>query len=275
MPLDISDHFFIKSSNDINDLIEPLVKYFGISYFVYKRNYGNGRVIRLSNHSDFTEQYYYNDLHHISQFECDPHNYQPGFVTWSQVRTHGEIHKISDQFQINDGIVLCVQSEKYAEHFAFGGSTTDPYLVSRLLNNMDLIERFILYFKERGSQLIDEATRNVLTLPNHNRFIAAEEDGVIFRHDVVDRNGFLSEIPFKNFPLKNGCFLTKKEFECAQLLIQGKTQSEVAETMFLSPRTIESHTNSMKSKLMVGSRSELIAKLIENGFQVDGRVSLY
>ncbi|MEM1244192.1 MAG: helix-turn-helix transcriptional regulator, partial [Pseudomonadota bacterium] len=55
--------------------------------------------------------------------------------------------------------------------------------------------------------------------------------------------------------------LSKKEFIVAQELTSGKTMVETAATLFVSPRTIETHINRLKIKLGVTKKSELIKKI--------------
>lgn len=51
--------------------------------------------------------------------------------------------------------------------------------------------------------------------------------------------------------------LTAQELEVARLVAEGATNREAAETLFVSPRTIETHLNSVYRKLGVRSRVEL------------------
>lgn len=41
--------------------------------------------------------------------------------------------------------------------------------------------------------------------------------------------------------LKNGQYLSAREFQCVELLLQGFTAKEIAKRLFLSPRTVETH----------------------------------
>jgi DNA-binding CsgD family transcriptional regulator len=61
----------------------------------------------------------------------------------------------------------------------------------------------------------------------------------------------------------NDVYLSKREFECAKLLLQGLKIKEIAAHLNLSPRTVESYFNNMKSKLHCQSRTDFIIKLSE------------
>jgi DNA-binding CsgD family transcriptional regulator len=55
--------------------------------------------------------------------------------------------------------------------------------------------------------------------------------------------------------------LTATEERIAQLVASGRSNHEVARTMFVSPKTVEWNLSKIYRKLHVRSRSELAAKL--------------
>ena len=66
------------------------------------------------------------------------------------------------------------------------------------------------------------------------------------------------------FHVRENLFLSKRETQCATLLIRGKTAKEIAKIMNLSFRTVEHRIEHMKNKFGVTTRSELIFCLTEN-----------
>jgi DNA-binding CsgD family transcriptional regulator len=54
---------------------------------------------------------------------------------------------------------------------------------------------------------------------------------------------------------------TAREREVATLLARGLTNQEIAETLVLSPHTVQDHVKSLFEKLDVGSRQELVARV--------------
>jgi DNA-binding CsgD family transcriptional regulator len=56
--------------------------------------------------------------------------------------------------------------------------------------------------------------------------------------------------------------LTERELEVARLIVERKTNSEIAATLFLSPKTVESHIRHLFHKLGVSSRVE-VARTVE------------
>lgn len=55
--------------------------------------------------------------------------------------------------------------------------------------------------------------------------------------------------------------LSERELEVAELVVQGRTQREIGEALFISAKTVEHHVARMRQRLGVGSRSELLDEL--------------
>jgi DNA-binding CsgD family transcriptional regulator len=56
--------------------------------------------------------------------------------------------------------------------------------------------------------------------------------------------------------------LTASELRIAELASQGRTNREIAQTLFVTTRTVEGHLTSVFRKLQLDSRSELHAALV-------------
>jgi len=59
--------------------------------------------------------------------------------------------------------------------------------------------------------------------------------------------------------------LTPREREVLTLLAYGHTNAEIAEKLFISPRTVETHRTNIMNKLELKSRAELVRFAIDNG----------
>jgi DNA-binding NarL/FixJ family response regulator len=69
--------------------------------------------------------------------------------------------------------------------------------------------------------------------------------------------------PSTDHPLP-GCPLTAREIEIVQLLATGKISKEVAATVGISTRTVESHRNHIMKKMNFSSFSERMRFAIRN-----------
>jgi two-component system, NarL family, response regulator NreC len=59
--------------------------------------------------------------------------------------------------------------------------------------------------------------------------------------------------------------LTEREVEVLRLIARGLTNREMAERLYLSVRTVESHRARIQRKLGRSSRSDLVEYVIERG----------
>jgi DNA-binding CsgD family transcriptional regulator len=59
--------------------------------------------------------------------------------------------------------------------------------------------------------------------------------------------------------------LSPRELEVLQLVVQGLTDAEVGDRLFISPRTVGRHLQSIYNKLGVGSRTAAAAYAFERG----------
>jgi DNA-binding NarL/FixJ family response regulator len=76
-------------------------------------------------------------------------------------------------------------------------------------------------------------------------------------YQVVKR---LMEFPEKGTRITDAAYgtLTLREQEVMRLLAEGLSSKEVAEKLFISPKTVENHRSSIMNKLGIGSSHELI-----------------
>ncbi|MFN3234579.1 MAG: response regulator transcription factor, partial [Gammaproteobacteria bacterium] len=65
---------------------------------------------------------------------------------------------------------------------------------------------------------------------------------------------------------KGDTSLSERQMEILSLLIRGKTISNIANILQLSPRTVEDYTSVIKDKFYCSSKSELIEKAIDRGY---------
>jgi DNA-binding NarL/FixJ family response regulator len=55
--------------------------------------------------------------------------------------------------------------------------------------------------------------------------------------------------------------LSKREREVAELVAAGNSNPQIAQTLYLSPKTVEGHMSRIFGKLGVSSRAELAARV--------------
>ena len=80
---------------------------------------------------------------------------------------------------------------------------------------------------------------------------------------TISRFGLLDSTNHCQSRKIDNLLLSKREHQILALLVRGKTSSQIAVLLSISPRTVEQHLLNMKTKLNVNSKSELIEKVID------------
>lgn len=99
--------------------------------------------------------------------------------------------------------------------------------------------------------------------------ISEHLDSIIIKYTQILSFNYASDDHENLDTLNNDALLgqlSKREKEIFTLFLQGKTITQVASLIHLSPRTIEDYLSSLKTKLLCESKSDLIMKAIENGW---------
>ncbi len=96
--------------------------------------------------------------------------------------------------------------------------------------------------------------------------IQAVMRGELYLHPAMARLLFLeSSSPHPQEAVSNPETLTFRETEVLRLIARGYTNSQVAETLHISVRTVEYHRGNLTTKLNLRSRSELMRYAEEKG----------
>jgi DNA-binding CsgD family transcriptional regulator len=71
--------------------------------------------------------------------------------------------------------------------------------------------------------------------------------------------------PDQNIKLNLGDIsLTPREKECLEYTVKGFTAKQIAKKLLISPRTVEEYLNQLKLKLNVGTKQEMIQKVLDS-----------
>jgi DNA-binding CsgD family transcriptional regulator len=251
------NHFFLTSHAEVDAILQPLKQHFGVTSLVYQRNYLDGSEIRLTNQPQWVQHFFEKGYYLGSGFEKHPTQYQTGFAVWSHLSHHQPILNAARLFNIDHGITLIQKKEDGCEFYFIGTTPDRPYVTNLLLNNIDTLQRFTLYFKEQAEHLLKKSYAERIYIPRKYELVNTQELGILYQNNYRPL-----EFKIKKFHLDDHITLTAREMKCAKLIIQGKTARSISEELFISQRTVETHILHLKEKLKCQTKTELIAKLI-------------
>ncbi|MCS5710298.1 LuxR C-terminal-related transcriptional regulator [Candidatus Berkiella aquae] len=249
----------LASSQDVDEIARPLKKYLGITSLVYAKNYHDGSEIRLTNQPAWIEHYYKNALYLNSGFEQHPSKLQSGYAIWSHLTHHQPILSEARCFNIDHGMSIIQKTADGCELYFFGTTSDKPFVANLLLNHLDFLHQFTFYFKEKASHLLRKADQHRIIIPKKFNKVYSQEQGLP-ANSAINVEKILH---FNKLHVGNGVRLSARELDCAKLLLQGKSARLIAQALFLSPRTVETHIKHLKEKLDCHTKTELIGKIHE------------
>lgn len=110
--------------------------------------------------------------------------------------------------------------------------------------------------KDSSKEALITAIKAVM---NGERHFSQEVTAMIFE------DFYLKEKVGKGLPSKQSTQLTKREEEVLVLIAQGKSLKEVAEALFISNKTVETHKMHIQDKLGLTNTAQLVKYAIEEG----------
>jgi DNA-binding CsgD family transcriptional regulator len=250
MIIDPEKHFFLTSSGQIDEIIKPLKDHFGINSFVYFKNFNDGSEIRLTNQPEWIQYYYEQGLYKLSYCEGRPSDFVKARLIWAGITVANPVLEKARQFNIDHGMTFVEPCADGCEFFFIGTALGRADVMSKYLSNIDLLERFLDYFRVKAKPLIDEASKHKIIIPG--KFEAVSQT---FCLQDLNRTDFLNAISPVEF--------SARELECMRLLAKGYTQKMIAKELGISPRTVETYLNHVKEKTGSYSKGDLVKYLLK------------
>lgn len=176
----------------------------------------------------------------------------------------GDWNRAEQAFE--DGLALCRRANNQPEEaailyeqarLALIRSNAEPLERKQsLLQHMNRLcdraqELFLAYKMQRAADLVDTLRQGVRQLERREEL--KPSDRIIQEH-----------ISHPDYQLD--LHLTKREVEVLRLVAEGHTDREVAETLIISPRTVNRHLSNIFVKLDVPGRAAAVAYAIRQGF---------
>ena len=241
----------------MRQICAPL-RHFQINLFTYLRKYRDGSQINLSTNPGWIEDYYNLELYKTSSYESKPNEYQTGIALWPtdsrlKVFDHGR-----EYYDSVYGFTITKKQKDSCEFFFFSLAKNNFQQINVCLNNLDLFEQFILYFKERAEDIIKSCENNKIILPcEFNANLTINNGNIREKFSREIKGNAMASLLSEHEPL------TRREQECLNLLLIKPTVVEIAKELHISKRTAETHLARIKSKLECDSKQQLLVKLTQ------------
>lgn len=266
-------------ANELADICRPLER-LNINYFGHAQVDPNGRFAGLNNHPGFMDHYlkngYFNADIHMAQ-----HSQLGKYVLWDNIVLDKESEKMSCEaieFGLDHTFTIIETDMNGMQYYHFSSNLIGNSINQEYFRNLDLLERFILYFKEQiqtSKNLNTAYSTTYLLSQDSPKFLAESNQPEIITNQ---RELFLQQIKLRSAKhISHSIFsnesinyirnyfkgvLSQRETDCLLHTLLGKTAKITANDLGISRRTVEEHLASIKNKINVYSKAELIEKVI-------------
>ncbi len=244
-------------SPEVSALCKPLERELGLNYFNYVKLVSGEKRTLLTNRPDYIGNFY-NDAQYKDEnvVNIEQLKFQSCF-TWDQFREEPTFHKARVNYQIANGLTLIKCRPAFTELYYFGTKRDDPNASAHYLNKLDMLEHFIAYFKDRGSDLIDFADDHYVALDGSNNVI----ENMTQPENILNLLALDEDYRLAYDSRDDSKLLSIKEGQCAAYLMLQLTADEIAKQMRLSVRTVDHYIEHIKTKVQCQRKEDLVSKL--------------
>ncbi len=229
----------------VKAICKPLFDSTDICYFHYSKLYDNAKTCILSTHLEFYEYFWKSHQEFFKQYSENIFLNKPTSVL---------LLNDGIQFGIDRILVIITRYKHYYELFGFGTTPGNDSILNFYLNNMDVLKKFTLYFKEKGDALIKEAEKNFLPVKGYSIKEMKDFSKKKQREPCFD-------VKLKKIGIQTEfgeVSITARELEILRLIAHGYSGKEMANKLNVVLKTIESHMAHLKLKLGYTRRSDLV-----------------
>ena len=244
--------------NELALINQPLADNLSISFLGYRRFYPNGKLFCFFNDDRWIDYSFNTERWKSLNFQNRIKNglslNKPLYFIWPrQPDPSDPVYCALYEFNLWNGIIIIRAFEDCIESFAFCGKNKEIDVTDLYLNHTDLLERYILYFKDKAHPLLHPKTQELL--------IDCPIEWPVTTVESAQMLKFKEETPIDKYPLRHKgetIRITKQEINSVALLSHGKKIKEIANSLNLSPRTVEYYLANVKRKLGGPTNSRLI-----------------
>lgn len=238
----------------ISQVVKPVFEAFNINSFVYASFKGD-KMLRICSDDMWLRYYLENELYNLPYYEREINEltYKKQHII---VRndSNNEVTSSARRFGLWHGLTVYKKNKSEIELWNFTTTVDNSQIINLYLNNIDLLNRFIFYLKNKLPQAFIFGDNKCLITRN-NSIIS----NTTFKLCSSFRNHIIEKTSLEKLSLLNsdGITLTRGESECLYLLYLGRSVKEIGRLLNISPKTVETHINNFKVKVKYGNKLQI------------------
>ena len=231
-----------------------------LNHFEYHKRYNDGRIVFFSSKQEEMSNIYkegiYTTLNSIEQLRLLQGAHKRTNIIFTRELTVTDnmpinqkyrymcMIKMAEEFGIMKRFYIITKYDNHYELACVGNDSVKNVedFMQHCYNNLHIIYAFIDYFKDAAKKIIDGSKEVILYSP--------------YKLDVKTQP---DKIQNHNFSTGMDFYLNNKDYECLDLLSQGGSMKDIANSLQISPRTVEQRINRIKQKSGLNTKSQLVS----------------
>lgn len=238
-----------EGSKEFIRIYQPFLDKWGIENFYYARITKKGKLIYLTNRADYLKDYWEEGLPLYTGFAESPKEVIHIACQWEGV-IDKEIMNFTKIHGCFDGFTFCDRHYDTVQFATFLRSYPIDNPNKFYLEHQNELLYWLREFEWEQRHLIGKAEENPITLPEE--YLAPQITS--FNSDRT------IQLHYRSIRSK----ITLREMDCLFLFCRGFTVPFIADLLGLSPRTVETHLESVKNRFGLFSRDDLAALAYAN-----------
>lgn len=238
----------------LKEICKPLEK-LGILYFSHVHIDETGKFSALGLEPEFVKiyfekEYYRFDIHMAKSRLTEQ------YVLWDSIERIKESKELFDDFisfSLGHTFTIQQQNGKTKDYYHFAGKLNNNSINDNYLRNLDLLKRFILYYKEKlaAHKELRQGLEIKFEIPKDN-------SGYLIAHNSEESIcDFNKETQLNRFYIQGEQYITHRELECLYWLSSGKTLDQIAVILGITLRTVKAHIKNIKEKFNCNNQFQL------------------
>lgn len=228
---------------------QPFLNKWDFENFYYVRITRKGEMVFLTNHVDYAMDYWEAGLPMRTGFDDVLKKTQSYVVSWENFLDKEILDFAKDQHCF-DGFSFVNRYPDTLQFASFLRSSPSGNASDFYLTHQDELRCWLREFEWKNRHLIREAELSPMILPQD--YLAPQKEAFYPERTL--------KLRYRNIQSK----ISFRELDCLQLHCRGFTCPRIASLLALSPRTVETHLESVKNSFGLFSRDELAAFAYSN-----------
>ncbi|WP_141650447.1 helix-turn-helix transcriptional regulator [Legionella massiliensis] len=257
--LQLGDKFLKAGCDAVSKIAQPLFESFDLTFFSYKLSV-NDNFIFLTNNYDWLKNCI--DKNYVDYLSA----YQPEHDTilWDAINKDSPVIHVYDDarhnYNIDHGLTIIKSSADREEHFNFATTCNNYQVNDFYLHHQEILERFILYFRDKAKKIIEIALEHAISLKDLGiikNSLAKEEFYREIDYFIENTQIKMIQLPINNQIVELNYTLA----HTAYYYLQGFSYKKIAKVMYVSAKTVEARMAKLRQIMNATNKSELFGLL--------------